>query len=180
MKTSFQMPSSDPSPLYGRIFIKELRDKIYAKAVEVLGVEPARRDDFVGTEYYVLRLLDDLVAKMVKDAEKAITEDGIGVNSAFAPVLDFKDMVARESYFPIAKSEKPAPPKLTPKPAAYAPVKPEFASTPIGEQVGPQVVAELKAAVAVTPAPVSTPAEAPAAETPAVTPKAKARKVANG
>ncbi|MBI2475424.1 hypothetical protein HYV69_03315 [Candidatus Uhrbacteria bacterium] len=181
MKTSFQTPSTDPSPLYGRVFEKNLRDKIYAKAVEVLGLEPARRDDFVGTEYYVLRLLEDLVKKMVKDAVKAIEENGMGVNSAFASILDFKDMVARESYFPQVKFEKPAPkltPKPTPKPAQTA--KPAPASSSIGEQIGETVVAELNAAVGVIPAPVSAPAAASAAETPIVTVKGKGRKVANG
>jgi hypothetical protein len=179
MKTSFQAPSTDPSPLYGRIFERELRDKIFAKACEVLGLDPEKRDDYVGTEYYTMRCIEDVGKALLTKAIDNI-EHGMGQNSALAPLLDFKDMVNTMSYFPKSKSEKPAP-KLTPKPAASAPAKPALASTPIGEQVGPQVVAELKAAVAVTPAPVSTPAEAPAAvETPIVTVKGKARKVANG
>ena len=170
MKTSFQMPSSDPSPLYGRIFDKALRDRIFATACKVLDLDESDRDLYVGTEYYTMRCIEDVGKALVKKATSDI-DSGMGEHSALAPLLDFKDMVNKGSYFLKATSEKPAPPKLTHKPSL---------ATPIGEQVGPQVVAELKAAVAVTPAPVSTPAEAPAAETPAVTPKAKARKVANG
>lgn len=188
MKTSFQMPSTDPSPLYGRIFDKALRDAIFATACKVLDLDEGDRDLYVGTEYYTTRCVEDVGKALVKKAISDI-DNGMGEHLALAPLLDFKDMVNKGSYFLKTSSEKPAPLKLTPKPTAKSITVVKTGET-LGDQLGEQIVAELRKVI--EPAPVFAPTEPEAvmptasepeaadadAEVPVVAPKAKRR--ANG
>ncbi|MBI4713820.1 hypothetical protein HY771_01380 [Candidatus Uhrbacteria bacterium] len=154
MKTSFQIPSADPSQLYGRVFPKELRDALFALAVKVLELDQSfKRDDFVGNEYYVLRTVEAIGEKLIADAVTAESA-GIGHARAWCDWVDFAEMVDSKSYFqrayvPSAADKAATEPRTTPKPVA----KPSL-SVPIGDQLGEAKLAELNAQVTgVTPAP---------------------------
>ncbi len=84
--------SADPSPLYGLIFPRALRDLVFAKAVELFGHKPDERDQLVAADYRFLTLLEKVGIRMVSDAELAIS-DGTGRNQAYAPFWDFRDQV---------------------------------------------------------------------------------------
>jgi hypothetical protein len=126
------IPISDPSRLYGRIFPEETRDKIFATASELFGYTSEQHDDFVGTEFWVMMTLKAIGEKMVGDAEAA-ERAGTGHHTAWGRWYDFTEMVGKGSYFP-----KPfVPEKKTEKPKAVAePIDPALKlGTKLGEVV---------------------------------------------
>lgn len=152
-QTHDSRPSADPSNLYGRVFPKEVRNAIFAQAITLFAYKPEQRDDFVGTEYYVLRTLEKIGEAMIATATAQV-EAGVGHNTAWGPWFDFCEMVAKGSYFPkpYVPTEKP---KTTAKPVAAVSADLKLGVT-LGDQVGSEKIEELRQAITPAPAPATT------------------------